>query len=106
MVDRSANTLTLFFSSYISRAWIYDDEYSAARHLSDRVKDMTGLEVDQRTPHGPSSSEAFQIVNYGMGGHYDVHMDPFDVSILPKRYKIKMKFLKCVNSKYQRCKVN
>lgn len=60
--------------------WIYDDEMPLAREVSMRVKGMTGLEVDQRVPHGPSSSEAFQVVNYGMGGHYDVHMDPFDQS--------------------------
>ncbi|KAK7093424.1 hypothetical protein V1264_007184 [Littorina saxatilis] len=58
--------------------WMYDDELEIATRVSERVKSITGLEVAQRTPDGPSSSEAFQIVNYGMGGHYDVHMDPFD----------------------------
>ncbi|KAL8581826.1 hypothetical protein ACOMHN_010200 [Nucella lapillus] len=58
--------------------WVYDEELTLAGRLSQRVKRVTGLEVDQRMPLGPSSSEAFQIVNYGMGGHYDLHMDPFD----------------------------
>ncbi|KAL8571786.1 hypothetical protein ACOMHN_058150 [Nucella lapillus] len=60
------------------RGWIHDKDLHTAALLSQRVKTITGLEVDQRAPHGPSSSEAMQVVNYGLGGHYDAHMDPFN----------------------------
>ncbi|XP_076451527.1 prolyl 4-hydroxylase subunit alpha-3-like [Babylonia areolata] len=56
--------------------WIHDTELNQAATLSQRVKVITGLEVDQRHPRGPSSAEAMQVVNYGLGGHYDAHVDP------------------------------
>ncbi|XP_012944443.1 prolyl 4-hydroxylase subunit alpha-3 [Aplysia californica] len=59
-------------------AWIWDSDSPIAQSLSLRVQAITGLDVKQRVPGGPSSSEAFQVVNYGLGGHYEVHMDPFD----------------------------
>ncbi|PVD36758.1 hypothetical protein C0Q70_03748 [Pomacea canaliculata] len=58
--------------------WIDDHSLDDANRISLRIKAATWLEVDQRLPEGPSSSEAFQVVNYGLGGHYDAHIDPFN----------------------------
>ncbi|XP_070207382.1 prolyl 4-hydroxylase subunit alpha-3-like isoform X1 [Littorina saxatilis] len=58
--------------------WVHDRELETTKTVSQRVKVITGLEVDQRAPLGPSSAEAMQVVNYGLGGHYDAHMDPFE----------------------------
>ncbi|XP_076472641.1 prolyl 4-hydroxylase subunit alpha-1-like [Babylonia areolata] len=77
LVGMGINATTSFIRTS-NLGWVYDDEIVQANRLSQRVKSVTGLEVAQRTPNGPSSSEAFQIVNYGLGGHYDLHMDPFD----------------------------
>ncbi|KAL8574072.1 hypothetical protein ACOMHN_064270 [Nucella lapillus] len=40
--------------------WIHDREQQCVSAVSQRIKDFTWLEVDQRLPHGPSSSEGFQ----------------------------------------------
>ncbi|XP_070207383.1 prolyl 4-hydroxylase subunit alpha-3-like isoform X2 [Littorina saxatilis] len=58
--------------------WVDDRELETTKTVSQRVKVITGLEVDQRAPLGPSSAEAMQVVNYGLGGHYDAHMDPLE----------------------------
>ncbi|KAL8601869.1 hypothetical protein ACOMHN_020604 [Nucella lapillus] len=76
LVGKGQNASTAYFRTS-DLGWIYDDDMVTAHTLAQRVKRMTGLEVNQYHPATPSS-EAFQIVNYGLGGHYDVHMDPFD----------------------------
>jgi prolyl 4-hydroxylase len=48
-------------------AWLKDDEDEAVRRVSLRVEDMTGLTVD--------TAEELQVVNYGLGGHYEPHYD-------------------------------
>ncbi|XP_055381324.1 prolyl 4-hydroxylase subunit alpha-1-like [Condylostylus longicornis] len=47
--------------------WIYDDEYPLMSVLNQRLNDMTGMTME--------TSEAFQMMNYGIGGHYDLHSD-------------------------------
>ncbi|CAG5123945.1 unnamed protein product, partial [Candidula unifasciata] len=59
-------------------AWIYDADSPVATAVAKRIECVTGLDTSQRYPDGPTSGEAFQVVNYGLGGHYEVHMDPFD----------------------------
>ncbi|XP_059173648.1 prolyl 4-hydroxylase subunit alpha-3-like [Physella acuta] len=59
-------------------SWIRDYESDLASSISKRIEYITGLDTSQRHPYGPSSSEAFQVVNYGLGGHYEVHMDPLE----------------------------
>lgn len=56
-------------SSYrISKsAWLKDYSHSYVDDISIRVTDMTGLSIE--------SAEQLQIVNYGIGGYYDVHYD-------------------------------
>jgi prolyl 4-hydroxylase len=48
-------------------AWLKDDEHKTVRTVSERVEDMTGLTVD--------TAEELQVVNYGIGGHYEPHYD-------------------------------
>lgn len=44
-----------------------DEEHKYVRDISRRVEDMTGLTV--------STAEELQVVNYGIGGHYEPHFD-------------------------------
>ena len=37
-----------------------------------RIEDMTGLTT--------STAEPFHVLNYGVGGHYDAHIDFFDLA--------------------------
>lgn len=56
-------------------AWLNDDSHQCVADISRRVIDMTGLSLE--------SAEELQVVNYGIGGHYDVHYDfalPGDLS--------------------------
>ncbi|XP_064617830.1 prolyl 4-hydroxylase subunit alpha-3-like isoform X2 [Liolophura sinensis] len=54
--------------------WL-DDSEPSIKKISARVMDITGLDVTMRTVQ--SSSESFQIVNYGIGGHYEPHTDTY-----------------------------
>lgn len=47
--------------------WLKDEEHKSVRDISRRVEDMTGLTV--------STAEELQVVNYGIGGHYEPHFD-------------------------------
>ncbi|XP_073817092.1 prolyl 4-hydroxylase subunit alpha-2-like isoform X2 [Musca autumnalis] len=50
-----------------------DEEISATtKRFNQRMMDMTGMDT--------SGSEALQIMNYGLGGHYDTHYDFFNVT--------------------------
>ncbi|XP_054719638.1 prolyl 4-hydroxylase subunit alpha-1-like [Uloborus diversus] len=59
----------LEFASYrISKsAWLKNEDSSVVSKLSKRVQDITGLTV--------STAEELQVVNYGIGGHYEPHFD-------------------------------
>lgn len=46
-----------------------DKKHKYIRDISVRVEDMTGLKL--------TTAENLQIVNYGIGGHYDPHIDFF-----------------------------
>nr|AXL97326.1 prolyl 4-hydroxylase [Conus araneosus] len=56
--------------------WVDDEADPLVAQVSSRVKAFTGLDVKTREKKR-QSSEPMQVVNYGLGGHYDVHMDPF-----------------------------
>lgn len=47
--------------------WLKDEEHKYVRDISRRVEDMTGLTA--------STAEELQVVNYGIGGHYEPHFD-------------------------------
>lgn len=48
-------------------AWLKDVDDDVVRTIGLRVEDMTGLTV--------STAEDLQVVNYGIGGHYEPHFD-------------------------------
>lgn len=48
-------------------AWLKDEEHKYVADISNRVEDMTGLTV--------ATAEELQVVNYGIGGHYEPHFD-------------------------------
>lgn len=48
-------------------AWLTNREHEVVRRISQRIADVTGLEL--------STAEELQVVNYGIGGHYEPHYD-------------------------------
>ncbi|XP_030370545.1 prolyl 4-hydroxylase subunit alpha-2-like [Scaptodrosophila lebanonensis] len=53
-------------------AWFTDGFNELTKRLNARIADMTGFEM--------YGSEMLQVMNYGLGGHYDKHHDYFDVA--------------------------
>lgn len=54
-------------------AWLKDHEHRHIDEVNQRVADMTGLTME--------TAEELQVVNYGIGGHYEPHFDFARVSI-------------------------
>ncbi|CAH2108424.1 unnamed protein product [Euphydryas editha] len=48
-------------------AWLRDEDAPEVRAVSRRVADFTGLSL--------ATAEELQVVNYGLGGHYEPHFD-------------------------------
>jgi len=48
-------------------AWLKTHEDRVIETVVQRTADMTGLDMD--------SAEELQVVNYGIGGHYEPHFD-------------------------------
>lgn len=48
-------------------SWLRNDEHRYVAGVSRRIEDITGLEMD--------TAEELQVVNYGIGGHYEPHLD-------------------------------
>lgn len=48
-------------------AWLKNEEHKFVEDIARRVEDMTGLTT--------STAEELQVVNYGIGGHYEPHFD-------------------------------
>lgn len=54
-------------------AWLRDAEAAVVARVSARVAHFTGLSM--------ASAEELQVVNYGIGGHYEPHFDFARVSV-------------------------
>ncbi|XP_067650758.1 prolyl 4-hydroxylase subunit alpha-3-like isoform X1 [Haliotis asinina] len=54
-------------------AWLWDNHTHTVVRVSKRVADITGLKTDFR--ESATFAEPFQVVNYGVGGHYAPHYD-------------------------------
>uniref|UniRef100_A0AAR5PQR8 procollagen-proline 4-dioxygenase n=2 Tax=Dendroctonus ponderosae TaxID=77166 RepID=A0AAR5PQR8_DENPD len=48
-------------------AWLKNEEHKHIADVARRVEDMTGLSME--------TAEELQVVNYGIGGHYEPHFD-------------------------------
>lgn len=48
-------------------AWLKEHEHKHVANVAQRVTDMTGLTME--------TAEELQVVNYGIGGHYEPHFD-------------------------------
>ncbi|KAL1479530.1 hypothetical protein MTO96_051766 [Rhipicephalus appendiculatus] len=48
-------------------SWLWDNEHPFLSSLSRRISLASGLSLE--------SSEAYQVANYGLGGHYTPHDD-------------------------------
>ncbi|CAH1785607.1 unnamed protein product, partial [Owenia fusiformis] len=55
-------------------SWIADEDDPRVSRLTRRIKHVTGLETETDNILLPNA-EDFQVLNYGMGGHYEVHFD-------------------------------
>ncbi|XP_077506225.1 prolyl 4-hydroxylase subunit alpha-2-like [Amblyomma americanum] len=51
-------------------SWLSDEDHPLLPELTARVAAATGLAVD--------SAEPFQVVNYGLGGYYALHLDAIE----------------------------
>nr|KAG5712252.1 hypothetical protein BaRGS_014602 [Batillaria attramentaria] len=58
-------------------AWLNDSSSTVLRRVSRRIERITGLHTSFRNT--ASFGEAFQVVNYGIGGHYIPHHDYFKI---------------------------
>ncbi|KAL1474591.1 hypothetical protein MTO96_037865 [Rhipicephalus appendiculatus] len=54
-------------SSWNEVSWLWDSKSDRLQRLSRRITVATGLSLE--------SAEAYQVANYGLGGHYAPHMD-------------------------------
>ncbi|XP_043655490.1 prolyl 4-hydroxylase subunit alpha-1-like isoform X2 [Drosophila teissieri] len=50
--------------------WLKKESNELTRSITRRIVDMTGFDL--------ADSEDFQVINYGIGGHYFLHTDYFD----------------------------
>nr|XP_050048009.1 prolyl 4-hydroxylase subunit alpha-1-like isoform X2 [Dermacentor andersoni] len=48
-------------------AWLKNEEHGVIARVTRRIEDITGLTAD--------TAEELQVVNYGIGGHYEPHFD-------------------------------
>lgn len=59
----------------VSSAWLKGSAQSTVGKLDKKISALTGLNVSH--PYG----EYLQVVNYGIGGHYEPHFDHATVSL-------------------------
>lgn len=56
--------------------WLKNEDDALVISISKRIEAMTGLSTE--------SAEEFEIINYGVGGHYEPHYDYFNVRTINK----------------------
>ncbi|CAN7993128.1 unnamed protein product [Ixodes hexagonus] len=61
-------------------AWLTDDQHPTLRKVSQRIELATGLTL--------TSSEMYQVANYGLGGHYVPHPDYASFDNIPNEVQI------------------
>lgn len=66
---QNSQTGALETASYrISKSsWLKNSDHSVVQQVSRRIEDIIGLTTE--------TAEELQVVNYGIGGHYDTHFD-------------------------------
>lgn len=68
------------FQRTSSTAWLWEHNSKFMPILTARIEALTGLNTIQH-----EGAEAYQVVNYGVGGHYTVHHDAVSTSLLYNR---------------------
>lgn len=53
-------------------SWFKDNTDGTIQRINNRIIDMTGFDI--------KGSEMLQVMNYGLGGHYDTHYDFFNLT--------------------------
>ncbi|XP_033099602.1 prolyl 4-hydroxylase subunit alpha-1-like isoform X2 [Anneissia japonica] len=76
---QNPKTGVLEFANYrISKsAWLKGIEHKVVETVNNRIQDVTGLTME--------TAEELQVVNYGIGGHYEPH---FDFARRPNAYSV------------------
>ncbi|XP_012946735.1 prolyl 4-hydroxylase subunit alpha-2 [Aplysia californica] len=80
VVEKTGGEIRSIRTSHI--CFIDDKESQTVKRLSARVQELTKLNTEIHPGgfhNGQSGSEPLQVVNYGLGGHYSVHIDPYTV---------------------------
>ncbi|XP_066962228.1 prolyl 4-hydroxylase subunit alpha-1-like [Macrobrachium rosenbergii] len=79
-MPRLATTMVHSFTTHEARkslarigktAWVRPEDDAKVARIFDRIEDMTGLSTQ--------TAEPLHVLNYGIGGHYDAHVDFFDL---------------------------
>lgn len=68
-VAASFSSTVIITICHTSSAWLKGSAQSTVSRLDQKISMVTGLHVEH--PHG----EYLQVVNYGIGGHYEPHFD-------------------------------
>ncbi|XP_005105812.2 prolyl 4-hydroxylase subunit alpha-1 [Aplysia californica] len=80
------NKTSLLHHRLSASSWLWDNHTDTTLNLSRRVEEITSLRTEFRD-HG-TLAEPFQIVNYGLGGHYFPHMDYHLQHVIDAQYGV------------------
>ena len=69
MCSNRCDSVILFSAN---SAWVRQGQHAVTDRVYRRIGEMTGLAV--------KSAEDLHVLNYGVGGHYDIHVDFFDLA--------------------------
>ncbi|XP_037812163.1 prolyl 4-hydroxylase subunit alpha-2-like [Lucilia sericata] len=75
--DNEASELLVANERTSKVVWLDDDIDVIIKRLKQRISDMTGLNI--------ADAEELQVVNYGLGGHYEEHYDFFNATDSPTK---------------------